>query len=222
MDSLSLIVATLRAQSLAFALDVGCGSGFLARALARHDVETYSLDPSPQAIMEARRLVPGARACVGVAEHLPFADGSIPAAIFLNSLHHVPRMDEALAEAARVVGSGGTIIVVEPLTQGSLFRAFLQIEDETMVREAAQRAVQDAVANGALRLTVSEDYERHDAFTGLDQFLERALAAEPVREANILANRTAIAQSFEAEAEQGPGGRFVLAQPMRAQILTAR
>lgn len=219
MDSLSLILETLARPEIGAVLDIGCGNGLLARALIRNGHEAHGIDPAADAVAEARVRAPDAHVCVGDAERLPYVDGSFGAAIFLNSLHHVGRMPEALREAARIVAPGGTVIVIEPLTDGSYFRAFLAIEDETDVRLAAQDAVQAIVAERALGLVRSLDYDRWDAFTGLPQFLERAAAADRSREGVILAREAEIAAAFASEAVPAPDGRVQLNQPLRAHVL---
>jgi SAM-dependent methyltransferase len=65
-------------------LDVGCGTGTLAVALARdYGCTVCGIDASPEmiAVAEAKR-VPGARFVVASAEALPFADGSFERAGF--------------------------------------------------------------------------------------------------------------------------------------------
>lgn len=45
---------------------------------------------------------------------LPFADGSLRAVVMTDVLHHVPDVRRFFAEAARCVGPGGVIAMVEP------------------------------------------------------------------------------------------------------------
>ena len=105
-------------------LDIGCGGGGLARDLAARGHVVAGIDPAPQAVAAAEQLVPEARFVIGGAEALPFADASFDAAIFLNSLHHVPvaQMPTALREALRVLRPGGEVVIVEPLAQGAFSR----------------------------------------------------------------------------------------------------
>jgi SAM-dependent methyltransferase len=58
---------------------------------------------------------------------LPFADASIGAIVMLDVLHHLPRPLEFLREAARVLKSGGRLVMIEPwITPASfvLYRVF--------------------------------------------------------------------------------------------------
>jgi SAM-dependent methyltransferase len=49
---------------------------------------------------------------VGDAQALPFADGSFDAALAAWMLYHVPDLDRALAELARVLRPGGRLVAV--------------------------------------------------------------------------------------------------------------
>jgi len=89
-----------------------------------------------EALTLARKAVPKGRFHEAGAEALPFANDSFDGAIFLNSLHHVPKLAplRALEEAARVVEPAGPIVVVEPLAEGSFFAALRPVEDEATRR----------------------------------------------------------------------------------------
>src|SRR5438477_183685 len=57
-------------------LDVGCGTGNLAAALAARGARVWGVDPSPEMLAIARRKAPrGAGFREGRAEALPFRDG---------------------------------------------------------------------------------------------------------------------------------------------------
>ena len=85
-------------------LDVGCGSGGLARLLAEEGAEVTGIDPNLEALTAARTLAPAARFEEASAEALPFEDAAFDVVLVVNALHHVPldAMDRALAQAARV------------------------------------------------------------------------------------------------------------------------
>jgi hypothetical protein len=73
----------------------------------------------------------------------------------------------ALEEAARVVGKGGSVVVVEPLSEGTFYEALRLIEDETEVRQAAQQAIRRALtARPPERVLVCIEYDRVEAFHG--------------------------------------------------------
>jgi SAM-dependent methyltransferase len=221
MDSLSLILEVLEPLPGRRVLDIGCGPGFLAKALIARGAEVTGVDPDEATIAAARANAPGARFMAASGASLPFEAAEFDGAIFLNSLHHLPanEMRLALAEAARVTRPDGFVIVIEPLASGSFFEAFRTIEDETEVRGLAQSALERAVADRVLAPVRSVTYDRRESFESLRQFLVRATAADRSRE-RIIAKRSAdIAHGFEEAAERDETGRYVLNQPLKADVL---
>ncbi len=92
-------------------LEVGCGTGDLARSLAAllPDARVVATDLSPG--MVAAATAPGLTTLVAPADRLPFADGSFDVAVAAWMLYHVPDLDAALAELARVLHPDGTLVV---------------------------------------------------------------------------------------------------------------
>jgi ubiquinone/menaquinone biosynthesis C-methylase UbiE len=203
-------------------LDAGCGAGTYTRLLASRGARVVGLDYSWPTLTKARARDDGtARYVAADVRRLPFADASFDGVVFLNSLHHAPVevMESCLIEAGRVTAPEGRIVVIEPLADGSFFEAFRGIEDETEVRAAAQRAIATMLARGQLGLLQEVEYVRREAFDTLDQFLSRAAAADRSREAIIRERREAIAAALHEAAMRDEHGRFVLDQPLRAQVL---
>lgn len=96
-------------------LDVGCGSGYALRAVhaAYPDARLHGIDRSiPFLVTGHRRLHrDGIEATLlhGDAEDLPYADGSVDAAIFAGTPNEVADRPRALAEIARVLRPGGRL-----------------------------------------------------------------------------------------------------------------
>jgi ubiquinone/menaquinone biosynthesis C-methylase UbiE len=101
------------------AVEVGCGTGSLAIALAaaRRDAEVVGVDGDPHVLALARAKPGAARVAwrQGLADALPLDDASADAAICSLLLHHLT--DEAkaaaLAELVRVLQPGGTLHVAD-------------------------------------------------------------------------------------------------------------
>jgi len=100
----------LPVQSGQRVLDLGCGEGWAARELAARvapDGEAVGVDGS-EAMLSRARFTP--RPCLSYVHGrllaLPFADGTFDHAFSMEALYYVP-LDEALAEVARVLRSGG-------------------------------------------------------------------------------------------------------------------
>lgn len=221
-DTLGLITGILSPLTGRRILDIGCGGGHLLRALSGHGARLAGVDPDAAALEEARRLAPRAFVRQASAEKLPFADGVFEASIFLNSLHHVPvpAMSVALAEAARVVGKGGSVIVVEPLAEGNFFETLRPIEDETSVRLAAQQILARIVEAGVMLELQRVDYDRVESFSSVQAFIDRAVGVDPVRKEKALQEREKVMKRFDTLAVRDPKG-YSLTQPMRLQHLQA-
>ena len=219
MDALSLIRETFAPLAGKPILDIGCGPGALARALAADGAAVTGVDPGEAALARARAAVPGGRFEAASGEALPFPAARFRGAVMLNALHHIPDPARALAEAARVLRPGCPLIVVEPLASGSFFDALRPIEDETGIRAAAQAAIAAAVAGGAFACARDLTIERRERFAAIDAFLARVTSVDPARAAAIQARRETVEAAFSAAAEREADGRFALAQPLRIHVL---
>jgi ubiquinone/menaquinone biosynthesis C-methylase UbiE len=99
-------------------LDVGCGTGYLLRLLARQwpeASELAGLDPAPSMIEAAAASAddPRLRFSVGTAERLPFPDGSFDLVVTTTSFDHWSDQPAGLRECARVLAPGGHLILVD-------------------------------------------------------------------------------------------------------------
>ncbi len=94
------------------ALDVGCGPGALAAALAARlggGAEVAAVDPSERFVEACRARVPGADVRRAPGEALPFADATFTAALAQLVIAFVSDADEVAREMARVVRPGGAV-----------------------------------------------------------------------------------------------------------------
>jgi SAM-dependent methyltransferase len=90
-------------------LEVGCGEGELAEQIQRElGVQVVAIDQSERMVELARAR--GVDVRVGDVQDLPFADGSFDVAIAAWMLYHVPDLDLALHELARVLRPGGRLV----------------------------------------------------------------------------------------------------------------
>jgi SAM-dependent methyltransferase len=88
-------------------LDLCCGQGNVAKALAARGCETVGADFSPAMIAIARERVPQARFEEGDAQDLQFDDGEFDAVVSNFGICHVPDQPRAFCEARRVLKPGG-------------------------------------------------------------------------------------------------------------------
>ena len=103
-------------------LDIGCGTGTLAIAAARHVGASglvCGIDASPPMIARARRKARKAGLAgdfqVAVAENLPFPDQRFDVVLSTLMLHHLPRKtrQQCAKEIGRVLKIGGRALAVD-------------------------------------------------------------------------------------------------------------
>jgi ubiquinone/menaquinone biosynthesis C-methylase UbiE len=90
-------------------LDVGCGPGELTERLAGLGAEVCAVDISERMVELTRAR--GIDAQVADAEQLPFPDDDFDCVFSGWVLYHVPGLDRAIDESARVLRSGGRFVV---------------------------------------------------------------------------------------------------------------
>ena len=93
-------------------LDLGCGDGQIARALAAQGSDVLGVDPTQLHIDVAIERGGGPRYVLGGATKIPADDESFDAVVACLVFEHIDQMDEAMTEVARVL---------KPLGQFSFF-----------------------------------------------------------------------------------------------------
>src|SRR5579864_1756950 len=90
-------------------LDLCCGTGLVAAAASERGAVPTGLDFSPAMLAQARRAYPHLRFDEGEADALPYPDRTFDAVVANLGIHHVPRPEQAIAEALRVLRPGGRL-----------------------------------------------------------------------------------------------------------------
>jgi SAM-dependent methyltransferase len=102
-------------------VEVACGPGLVARAMAPRVGSVLGLDLTPAMVAKARAEAEAGGVGnvgfeVGDATALDLPDGSVDGAITRFSLHHIPAPVRVLEEMRRVVRPGGYVIVADHVT----------------------------------------------------------------------------------------------------------
>ncbi|WP_129664688.1 class I SAM-dependent methyltransferase [Phytoactinopolyspora endophytica] len=98
-------------------LDVGCGTGIVARTVADRlgdDGTVVGLDLNQSMLTVARRVRPDLEWHQGDVGNLPFPDRAFDITLCQMALMFFPDRARALAEMARVTAPGGTVAIVVP------------------------------------------------------------------------------------------------------------
>lgn len=109
-------------------LDAGTGAGHYAALLADRGAEVVGVDASA-AMVEVARERHGDAATfrqTDLREALPFADGRFDVVVCQLTLEHVRDWDPVMAEFARVLGAGGTVV----LSTDHPFSTYFVVEHE--------------------------------------------------------------------------------------------
>jgi ubiquinone/menaquinone biosynthesis C-methylase UbiE len=165
-DDLRDVAAMVAQHPDARVLDLGCGGGHLAFAVAPHVAHVIAYDLSAEmlaavATEAAARGLANVSTQRGSAESLPFADGAFDIVVTRFSAHHWYDAQAGLHEARRVLAPGGTAAFIDVVSPGTVaLDTFLQtvelLRDPSHVRDysaAEWRAMLDAAGFTITRAT---------------------------------------------------------------------
>ena len=170
---LDALLATAGPVSGLDIIDVGCGEGQLARALAERGARVTGCDPFIAERPWTKHGSGSYRLVAAPSDAIPETDQSADLVLFVFSLHHVPgaKLKGALSEARRVLRPSGRLYVAEPLAQGPHQYIMELFHDETAVRKAAAGALEQFArphfaAEDIAGYTDTRRYPDFDSFAG--------------------------------------------------------
>jgi ubiquinone/menaquinone biosynthesis C-methylase UbiE len=140
-------------------LDLGCGTGAMAIALAQAlpDARVVGVDGDPEVLKRAQAKARAAAVRIelheAMAQRLPLPDESVECVVSTLVFHHLPARvkREALAEARRVLVPGGRLLICDlgrardPLMRGLLLLVQL-LDGFSTTRENARGKLPEVVA----------------------------------------------------------------------------
>jgi ubiquinone/menaquinone biosynthesis C-methylase UbiE len=158
-------------------IDIGCGEGHMARALAKLGADVTGYDPFIEGTEPAAHGAGRFRLVKASADAIPEPDQSADLVLFIFSLHHVPgaKLQGALAEARRILRPSGRLYVAEPLAQGPHQYVMELFHDETAVRKAAAEALAH-FARPRFAVDDISTYADTRRYATFDGFAERMIA----------------------------------------------
>jgi ubiquinone/menaquinone biosynthesis C-methylase UbiE len=112
------VLGAIHAQEGEQILEIGCGSGWYTRELARACARVTATDYAPSPLAQAQRNVGPLASKVDFrlqdAQELSFPDATFDKVLMSEVIEHVPKPERAIAEAARVLRPGGLLVASTP------------------------------------------------------------------------------------------------------------
>ncbi len=181
-------------------LDVACGPGLVAEALAPDAGTVVAVDLTPTMLHRTRSRcqaagLPHVHCALSQAETLPFDDGAFDAVVVRSALHHFPYPAAALAEMARVLHDAGRLVIVDVVSseepeESSLHNALEVLRDPSHIRMLPQSEI------GAMLREVGLDMAPPVMWTNRREFDEwLRITNAPERIAPLYAVMSALAKS---------------------------
>lgn len=174
-------------------LDVACGPGIVAHALAARGARMVAADLTQEMLRHATR----ARAGVGTpagggrvdlvraeANRLPFAEGAFDFVVFRNSFHHFLDPPGALGEAARAARRGGRVVIEDMIAPEDLIErdeheVIERLRDRTHVRALTRSEFLSLIARAGLGPVEDREFEMVIDF---DEWMDRAYPSPAARD----------------------------------------
>jgi ubiquinone/menaquinone biosynthesis C-methylase UbiE len=173
-------------------LDLACGPGIVAEAVAPLASELVGVDATPEMIRLAEDRVAkagmtNARFQVGLAESLPFGDAEFDVVLTRLSFHHFPDVPAVLSEVRRVLRPQGCFILADVLSsdkpaEAALHNALERLRDPTHVRMLTRAAFRQALFSAGFGIVSEEVWDQERSFPEWAQIVADSLRTEPLQE----------------------------------------
>lgn len=141
-------------------LEVGTGTGMIARKIADGVKMVYATDFSPKMIEVAKQIEHKENIRFSCADifNIPFAENSFDAVIASNILHIIPNPDLALKELKRVLKTQGTLIVptfmwFNPSLLGYIKMLFMRLNGFPIHSKWSEQSFSDFIKTNGFKVT---------------------------------------------------------------------
>lgn len=126
-------------------LELCVGGGAFARKIPQVYSSYTGLDLSRSLLSALKEHMPHVKTIHGDAQDLPFEDDSMDAILVFSGLHHLPKYEETLSDAFRVLRRGGCFFCFEP-NDSAWYRAPMRyLREKEFVRKFIEIYSEDEV-----------------------------------------------------------------------------
>ncbi len=194
-------------------VDVACGDGALAFALAKRGASVMGIQSDPVQAKINRTLGSFQQVTLveGYAQNLPQNDGTVDCVIFADCLSRIDAhdMDDCLAEACRVLKENdGLLYVLEKDTSGLFDGIIRMFDDQSAVRASASDALLRMPQN-IFASAREVHYGLKQRFPDFGSFVTKFMAAENISYGLEDVNNGDVNAFFE-QGKKGAGYEFEL------------
>lgn len=195
------------------ALDVACGPGIVAAALARPAGEVVACDLTPEMLARAQARCAKAglanvRCMVGRAEALPFDDAGFDAVVCRSALHHFTRPAAALAEMVRVLRPDGRVVILDVMSAedaeaSALHNALEYLRDPSHVRMLPKSELYQRLGEAGLEVASEAGWTNHREFGEWMKIVNAPERTASLRTVMTALARAGIGAGIELRLESG-------------------
>jgi ubiquinone/menaquinone biosynthesis C-methylase UbiE len=184
-------------------LDLACGPGIVAQALASQARQIVGIDVTPAMIGLARQRfvssqITTGQFCVALAEKLPFTSSFFDQVVTRLSVHHFQDSSAVLSEVKRVMVGGGRLIIADVVSseneeESALHNALEQLRDPTHVRMLAIPEILELLHSAGFEVLQRDAWRQPRAFSEWAEII-----ADPGRTAPLEAVMRALARTGQS------------------------
>lgn len=191
-QTLRRISAALGPAPVGRVLEIACGPGIVADAIAPLVSELVCIDATPEMLALAEvRLEKSGRSNVtfqqAFAEALPFGDAEFDVIVTRLSFHHFDDIQTVLAECRRVLRPRGRLVTADVISssnreESALHNALEQLRDPTHVHMFSRPEFLAALRTAGFEPTFEESWDQQRSFSEWARIVSVPGRTEPLRE----------------------------------------
>jgi len=190
-------------------VDIGAGSGRVARKLQALGAQVTGIEPNPIFVQKAEAQGGVTRFVNAPAEETGLDDGEFDVAFFSLSLHHAAHKKAAVDEACRLTRAGGRVLVIEPVAPDPSYPVMRFLDDESAVYAEAQAALNEASSSGLIEHIRTLNFASKYRVETPDDMIADVLSVDSRRPPLAEAERPAFEAAFFAAHERDQDGGYL-------------
>ena len=212
-QTLRRISAALGPAPIGRVLEVACGPGIVAEAIAPLVSELVCIDATPEMLTLAKsRLEKSGQSNVtfqqAFAEALPFGAAEFDVIVTRLSFHHFKNIQAVLAELRRVLRPQGRLVTADVISsanreESTLHNALEQLRDPTHVHMLSHPEFMAALRSSGFEATFEESWEQQRNFSEWAKIVSVPGRTDPIREVMRTLSRSGLHAGIQLHEANG-------------------